>query len=122
MTQSMLLTSTQWNEQETFKIIPISQDAPYVEVIYDKQSKVMVVISKQTKTALHMLPKLDENGYSTQIKSGQHAGKQKQERKQIEVFYEYYIENQTDMENIIKNLVVNQEFNWKQYLEETAEK
>jgi hypothetical protein len=121
MTQSMLLTSTQWNEQDTFKMIPINQDAPYVEVIYDKQSTVMVVISKQVKTALHMLPKLDENGYPTQIKSGVHAGKQKQERKQIEVFYEYYIENQTDMENIIKHLAVNQEFNWKQYLE-TAEK
>lgn len=120
MTQSMLLISTQWNEQDTFKMIPINQNAPYVEVIYDKQSTVMVVISKQIKTALHMLPKLDDNGYPTQIKSGVHAGKQKQERKQIEVFYEYYIENQVDMENIIKHLAVNQEFNWKQYLK-TAE-
>ena len=120
MTKSMLLTSTQWNEQETFKMIPISQDAPYVEVIYDKQSKVMVVISKQTKTALHMLPKLDDNGYPTQIKSGPHAGKQKQERKQLEVFYEFYIDNQTDMQNIIEHLVVNSDFNWKQYLEENV--
>ncbi len=120
MTKSMLLTSTQWNEQDTFKMIPISQDAPYVEVIYDKESKVMVVISKQTKISLHMLPKLDENGYPTQVKSGPHAGKQKQERKQLEVFYEFYIDNQTDMQNIIEHLAVNSDFNWKQYLEENV--
>jgi hypothetical protein len=78
----------------------------------------MVIISKQTKTALHMLPKLDEAGLPMTISKGVYAGKQKQERKQIEVFVEYYIEEQADMKNIIDSLVSNPTFKWKDYLKD----
>lgn len=112
---SMLLINTTWNEKESFKLIPISNDAPYAECIFDPESKVLVIISKITKTAMHMLPRLDETGYPTVINKGPNAGKQKQERKQIDVFYEYYIENVNDIKNLISNLAVNQDFEWQKF-------
>ena len=81
----MILVNSTFNNQKTFKLIPISENAPYIEAIYDRESKVMVIISNKTKTALHMLPKLDEAGMPSMIQKGALAGKQKQERKQIEV-------------------------------------
>jgi hypothetical protein len=114
---SMLLISNSWNEQKSFKLIPISKDAPYVECLYDPESKVMVIISTITKTSLHMLPKLDAEGFPSVILKGANAGKQKQERSEINVFYEYYVEDIKDMTEIINNLAVNsKEFDWKSLL------
>ena len=115
---SMILVNSTFNNNKTFKLIPLTENAPYVEAIYDRESKVMVIISKQTKTALHMLPKLDEAGLPMLISKGSYAGKQKQERKQIEVFVEYYIEEQSDMKNIIDSLASNPTFKWKDYLKD----
>jgi len=115
---SMILVNSTFNNQKTFKLIPISENAPYIEAIYDRESKVMVIISNKTKTALHMLPKLDEAGMPSMIQKGALAGKQKQERKQIEVFVEYYIEEESDMKNIIDTLASNPSFKWKEYLKE----
>jgi hypothetical protein len=115
---SMILVNSTFNNQKTFKLIPLTEQAPYIEAIYDRESKVMVIISKQTKTALHMLPKLDEAGLPVAISKGPFTGKQKQERKQIEVFVEYYIEEQSDMKNIIDSLASNPTFKWKDYLKD----
>jgi hypothetical protein len=116
---SMLLTKTTWNGKESFKLIPISTNAPYAECIYDPESKVMVVISKITKTALHMIPKLDADGFPSVVQKGANAGKQKQERKEINVFYEYYIEDVADMKAVIDNLAVNaNDFKWQDYVVE----
>jgi hypothetical protein len=53
----MMLVESTWQDTKTFKMIPISNDCPYVECIFDPSSKVFVIISKVTKTSLHMLPK-----------------------------------------------------------------
>jgi hypothetical protein len=114
---SMLLVKNSWNEKESFKLIPVSTEAPYAECIYDPESKVLVVIAKITKKALHMIPKLDGDGYPSTIQKGANAGKPKQERAEIDVFYEYYIEDTTDIEAIINLLAVNnKEFDWKKFV------
>jgi hypothetical protein len=118
---SMLLVGATWNNKKTFKLIPISKEAPYIEAIYDKESKVFVIISKDTKTALHMLPSLDEAGAPIKITKGAHAGKPRQERRQIEVFMEYYLENKEDISNVISNLAINQSFAWQDFLVEEKE-
>lgn len=117
-TGSMVLVNTTWNEQKTFKLIPLTLDAPYVECIYDKESGIFVIISKIVRTALHMLPRLDENGDSVPVKSGRRAnGKAvKEVRTSIEVFQEYYIETPEDMSTIISTHAANPEFDWKQFL------
>ena len=84
--KTMMLVESTWQDTKTFKMIPISNYCPYVQCIFDPSSKVFVIISKVTKTSLHMLPKLDE--YCKAVSGNKVA---KQERRSIDTFQEYYI-------------------------------
>jgi hypothetical protein len=72
---NMLLVKSSWNEDQTFRMIPLSMDCPYVECIWDPGTKVFVVISRITKTTLHMLPKLDDNGDPAPLKTKRPNGR-----------------------------------------------
>lgn len=114
----MLLIKSSWNEGETFRLLPVSEDCPYVECIFDPGTKVFVVISKVVKTTLHMLPKLDDNGDPAPLKVKRANGRMvKEERKQIETFQEYYIEDVNAMEALIDLFAVNKStFDYRKYL------
>lgn len=115
---NMLLIKSSWNEGETFRLLPVSEDCPYVECIFDPGTKVFVVISKVVKTTLHMLPKLDDNGDPAPLKVKRANGRMvKEERKQIETFQEYYIEDVNAMEALIDLFAVNKStFDYRKYL------
>jgi len=98
----MMLVESTWQDTKTFKMIPVSNDCPYVECIYDPSSKVFVIISKVTKTSLHMLPKLDEYGKAV---SGNRGAKQ--ERRSIDTFQEYYIEEKDSIVDVVNLFAVN---------------
>ena len=100
--KTMMLVESTWQDTKTFKMIPISNDCPYVECIFDPTSKVFVIISKVTKTSLHMLPKLDEYGKAV---SGNRGAKQ--ERRSIDTFQEYYIEDTKDIKAIVDYFAIN---------------
>jgi len=113
--KSMMLVQATWQDKQTFRLIPITESCPYVECIFDPDTKVFVVISKIKKTALHMLPKLDEYG---QALSG--AKGMKQERHKIEVFQEFYVEDITAIEEVIKLMSINSEFDYKKFMSDQA--
>ena len=100
--KTMMLVESTWQEGKTFKMMPISNDCPYVECIFDPTSKVFVVISKVTKTSLHMLPKLDEYGKAISGNKGA-----KQDRKSIDTFQEYYIEDVKTIKEITDYFAIN---------------
>ena len=100
--KTMMLVESTWQDTKTFKMIPVSNDCPYVECIYDPSSKVFVIISKVTKTSLHMLPKLDEYGKAV---SGNRGAKQ--ERRSIDTFQEYYIEEKDSIVDVVNLFAVN---------------
>lgn len=108
----MMLVQATWQEQQTFRLIPISDNCPYVECIFDPGTNVFVIISKITKTSLHMLPKIDDYGQAVAGAKGM-----KQERHKIEVFQEFYIEHVEAMEEIIKLFAVNaKKFDYKKFM------
>ena len=72
---NMYVVKSSWNEGETFRLIPVTDDCPYVECIFDPATKVFVIISKLSKTTLHMLPKLDENGDPSALKTNRANGR-----------------------------------------------
>lgn len=115
---NMLLIKSSWNEGETFRLLPVTEDCPYVECIFDPGTKVFVVIGKVVKTTLHMLPKLDDNGDPAPLKTKRANGRMvKEERKQIETFQEYYVEDVDAMEALIDLLAINKStFDYKKYL------
>ena len=100
--KTMMLLESTWQDGKTFKMIPISNDCPYVECIFDPSSKVFVIISKMTKTSLHMLPKLDEYGKAISGNKGA-----KQDRKSIDTFQEYYIEDVKTIKEITDYFAIN---------------
>ena len=100
--KTMMLVESTWQDTQTFKMIPVSLDCPYVECIFDPSTKVFVIISKVTKTSLHMLPVLDPYGKPI---SGQKGAKQ--ERRSIDTFQEYYIEDKKSITEIIDLFAVN---------------
>lgn len=118
ISKSMMLIKSIWNEKPTFKMMPISDECPYVECIYDPDSSVFVVISKTSKTTLHMLPQLDDYGHAITGNKGA-----KQSRHKMEVFQEYYIDDVNDMENIIDIFAKNSDsFNYKEFITEKKAK
>jgi hypothetical protein len=116
---TMMIVQATWNEQQTFRMIPIAESCPYVECIFDPSTKVFVIISKITKTTLHMLPRLDDNGDPSPLKSKRPNGRLvKEERKTIETFQEFYIEDFVAMEEIIKLFAINAKtFDYSQFLD-----
>lgn len=116
--KTMMLVESTWQDTKTFKMIPVSNDCPYVECIYDPSSKVFVLIGKITKTSLHMLPKLDEYGKAV---SGNRGAKQ--ERRSIDTFQEYYVENEKDIKELVKMFAVNaSKFDIAKFLEKAPNK
>lgn len=115
---NMLLIQSDWNEDKTFKMIPLTNDCPYIEVIYDPSSKVLVMISRVSMTKLHMLPKLDDNGDPAPLKVPRKNGRSvKEERKTIETFQEFYIDNVDAIDALIDIFAVNKDkFDYKKYI------
>jgi len=117
MSKSMMLVQATWQEQQTFRMVPIDNTCPYVECIFDPGTKVFVIISNIKKTSLHMLPKLDEYGIAVIGSKGT-----KQDRNKLEVFQEFYLEDQAGMIDIIELFAVNaKKFDYKSFMEVTSE-
>jgi hypothetical protein len=103
-------------------MIPVADSCPYVECIFDPDTKVFVVISKIAKQSLHMLPKLDDNGDPMAVKSKRPNGRNfREERHRIEVFQEFYVEDATAMNALISMFAVNADsFDYKTFLGEVS--
>ena len=113
----MILVQSTWQEAQTFRMIPISESCPYVECIFDPATNVFVVIMKIIKTTLHMLPKLDEYGIAITGSKGT-----KQDRNKIEVFQEFYIEDQAAIIDIVELFGINaKKFDYKSFMAVTSE-
>lgn len=115
MQNSMMLISSTWAEQPTFKLLPISKDCPYNEVIFDPSSRALAIVGKEKKQTLHMLPKLTDTGDVQMIKvQKRDNGKQYAEtRVSMETFYEYFIEKEEEVKDFITTFASNSDtYDW----------
>jgi hypothetical protein len=104
MQQSMFIYSTDWYGKKTFRMLPNSINCPFNEVIYDPGTKVLAIISKEHKEKPQMFPKLNEKGELVQKKGATGAdGKplHVEERRMMDTYYEYYIDNIDDIKEFI---------------------
>ena len=116
--KNMLLTTSSWKEGKTFKMIPTSPDCPFVECIYDQQVQVLAVIGTHKKDTFHMLTKLDPNGDPETRKTPARNGNPfKEERRSVETFQEYYIEDLNEIREFIKAFAINADtYDYEKYL------
>jgi len=108
---NMLLISSLFKGNDSFSMIPVTDDCPYVEVLFDPSNKLLVVISKLKKEVLHMVPRLDESGNPMKDK----LQKFKEQRIQIETFNEVYIIKKEEIINFISNFAVNKDFDYLKF-------
>jgi nicotinic acid phosphoribosyltransferase len=122
MSKTMTLITSNWGSKKTFKLIPVSNDAVYNECIYDIDTKMLAIISKEKKDSMHMVAKLTDVGDVQYLKIGKRPnGKDfAEERKTLETYYEYYVEDVKEIEEFIKLFAINAEtFDFKQYFNVT---
>lgn len=115
---TMMLVQATWNDKQTFRMIPITDTCPYVECIMDPDTKVFVIISKITKTTLHMLPRLDDNGDAVAPKVKRANGRNvREERSKIETFQEFYVEDMTAVHELVNLFALNAKtFDYKKFI------
>lgn len=115
---SMMAISSVWGNNKTFRLMPVDDKCPYVESIYDPESKVLVVISKNCKSSYHLLPVLDDNGDAMPVKKPRANGKNfREERRLIDTYQEYYLILNEEIYSFLDKVCVNKDYDFKQFVE-----
>lgn len=128
----MLLYTSIWKEQQTFKMLPVTNDCPFLEVIYDTESKQLAVVGSKLKKGFTYMDKLDNNGHKTLISGYEGLKKKyptqeiypyKRERTEIDVVNEYYIKEESEQIEFINRFCENADaFGFQKYIDAPATK
>ncbi len=112
--KSMYVISSRWGnpgeEKPTFRMIPLSDECPYQECIFDPAAKILAVISKIPKQSYIMTHKIDDNGDPQYLKNGatRSNGKNyKEERRVMDSYQEYYVEDMKEIVAIVNMFSFN---------------
>ena len=106
---NMMLVNSSFRGAKAFTLIPVSNDSPYVEAMFDPSSSILAVISKVMKQSYHMVPRLSDTGEPIKLKQpNQQTGKTvKEERRLVDTFSEFYLSDKKDIETFIHMFAVN---------------
>ncbi len=118
--KNMMIISSSFRNVKSFSLMPVTNDCPYVEAMYDPSSGILAVITKTRKQSFHMMPRLDDSGQPQRLKApNKETGKvHKEQRVTIDTFSEVYIAEKSEIENFLALFAVNfTEFDYKQYLD-----
>lgn len=117
---TMMLVTSNWKKKKSFRLIPVSPECPYNEVIFDMDERVLAIVSKEKKQSFHMMARLDDTGEPVRMKRPRTNGKDfAEERKTLETYYEYYIEHPEEISNFINLMAINSgQFDYSKYIEE----
>ena len=107
--KNMMIISSPFRNAESFALVPVTNDTPYVEAMFDPASGILAVISKVSKQSFHMVPRLDDNGQPQRLKvPNKTTGKTvKEQRVSMETFSEFYITNKEEIKNFINIFAIN---------------
>jgi len=111
--KTMMMYSSDWQGQRSFRMLPVSESCPFNEVIFDPTQRVLAIISKDQKEKPQMLPKLNGNGQMIAIKgikndpSDPYQATYVEERQMMKAYYEYYLDQFEDIDKFIDMFAVN---------------
>ena len=104
---NMMIYAAKWNDVDTFRMIPTSEECPFIEAIYDPTEKVLAVISKEVKEKPMMMPKLSDKGLPIQVKRPDGSLGLQEQRVIMDTYYEYYISEKADIREFVEKFAVN---------------
>tara|TARA_R110000824_G_scaffold197053_6_gene380402 strand:- start:3553 stop:4008 length:456 start_codon:yes stop_codon:yes gene_type:complete len=108
--KTMMLIKSAFGSMKSFKLLPISNDCPYVECLFSPSERILVVISKFMKSSYHMVPKLDDNGDQVPVKGKPRTdGKKKikEERRAMDTCSEHYVVTEEEIRELVEMFTVN---------------
>lgn len=111
--KSMMLVTVPYTPTEkSFRMIPVSNDCPYIDVVYWKDKKVLEINTSFKKNEYAMYPKVDDNGDVERRKvPGKDENGQplfnKNERRMTEVLQKYYIIEQQEIIAFVEAFAIN---------------
>jgi len=107
--KSMMLVKSAFGQMKSFKLIPITNDCPFVECLFSPREKMMVCIGTICKDSYHMVAKLDDNGDEIPVKGKPRANgkKVKEERRLVDTCSEHYIVTEEEIRETIQMFAVN---------------
>lgn len=103
----MLVYRSNWYGKDSFRMMPITDDCPFLEVIFDPSTKVLAVIGRSMKDKPQMVPKLNGKGQPITVKSAEGTAGLAEERLVFESYYEYYVDDPEDIKNFVKMYALN---------------
>ena len=107
--KSMMKVTLPWRDgKPSFKLIPIDMNCPFLEARFDLDTKVLRLMSKIKYLSQIMVPKFDDNGEVAYKPGKPIQGREpviKQERKPNDTFYDYTINDPTDIQKMVDFLV-----------------
>lgn len=116
--KSMMAVTSQWGEGKTFRMIPLTEDCPFLEVIYDPMSKALVLLTRLQKEGFHMVSKIDDNGEP--IRSPKAAAGNpdpyKKERKALHTSHEAYITEKEEIISFVKLFLYNDSYDFQKFM------
>ena len=120
MNNMMLISAGTKEGDKTFKMIPLTEECVYVEGIFYPGNNILALIGVHKKDIFHMMPKLDANGDPEFRKTPSKDGVPvKQERRTIETYQEYYLEERADIDAFIKHFAINSDtFDYGKFFKE----
>lgn len=111
-------------KKATFKMIPLTNECPYIEGIFDPDSMAFGLIGKFKKSEYEMVPCLDENGDPEKKKKIVKEGEVpfKIERRLLEKWNEYELLTEEEIITFIDMFAINATtFDYKFFFKKAAE-
>lgn len=108
----MLVTVPYTPTEKSIRMIPVTADCPYIDVVYWKDKQVLEINTAFKKNEYAYYPKLDDNGdmEKRKIPGKDEQGNPliyKQERRITEVLQKYYIIEQVEIIAFIEAIAIN---------------
>jgi len=121
--KNMKLVTSYWKSGKTFRMFPVTEnDCPFAEVIYDPLTDTLVLLTKNEKENLQMVPRLDNDGNNVPAKRVNSQTPHinfAQQRITMRVQGEHYIIERDEAEEFIKDFAVNSDtFDYKKFFKE----
>jgi hypothetical protein len=118
------LVATEQGNMLSFRLVPITQDCPYLECQFDIHKGVLSVILKDTIIERGMVPRLDQNG-EPQLRPGRPVkDKPEYQMHKVEqvVQHIFHILFPPEIEEFIELFAINSEtYNWRRFFEVQGE-
>jgi hypothetical protein len=116
--KNMMLITSAFRQVKSFSLVPVTEDCPYVEAMFDPTGGILAVITKVRKSSFHMVPRLDDNGQPSKLKvPNKETGKvHKEQRVSIDTFSEFYITEKEEIKNFLAVFAINNDsFDYDQF-------